>query len=164
MLASTTTSPPEIRLLREGELWQPYNYGAVRNGERVGRRRFARRPGYAVLGAFVDGELVGCAEVSVCDQDVLRQSEEYGGGDLRNGPFFHEHTEQDGRFLLIHSLWVHPRDRMAGIADALCRHLAKARLPTYALFARDWVCVWFARSYAPDAYRTVHRARRAALA
>jgi Acetyltransferase (GNAT) family len=152
MPEAATTPPLDVRPLHEGELWAPYNYGALRKGECVGARRFSQRPGYAVLGAFLEGELVGCAEVSVCDQDGLEQSTEYGGGDLRYGPFFHDHTRQDSRFLLIHSLWVRPHRRHAGIADALCRRIASIGLPTYAVFAQDWVGTWFTRCYSPAAY------------
>jgi hypothetical protein len=143
------TTPPELRLLKEGELWPPYNYGAIRNGEHVPARRFQQRPGYAVLGAFRDDQLVGCIEVSVCDRDALRQSEEYGDGDMRNGPFFREPIETDARFLLLHSLWVRPRHRQTGVADALCKQLAQSGLPAFAEFANGWVCGWFTRSYSP---------------
>ena len=147
------TTPLELRLLKEGELWPPYNYGAIRDGEHVPARRFEQRPGYAVLGAFRDDQLVGCIEVSVCDRDALRQSEEYGGGDIRNGPFFREPIDTDTRFLLLHSLWVRPRHRQTGVADALCEQLAQSGLPAFAEFANGWVCGWFTRAYSPAAYQ-----------
>ncbi|MGP0048810.1 MAG: GNAT family N-acetyltransferase [Solirubrobacteraceae bacterium] len=135
-----------LRDLRAGERWCPHYYEKLGS---AGRRRFAPRPGYQVLGAYLDGELVGCVEFSLCSFDELVESGEYHCGDPRNGPFFHEPSAGATRFLLVHSLRVNPSQREAGVGSALCRRLAALGLPAYAEFADEWVGQWAQRCFRP---------------
>jgi hypothetical protein len=135
-----------LRNLRAGETWRPHYFGKLGS---AGERRFAPRPGYRVLGAYLDGELVGCAEFSVCDFDELVESGEYHCGDPRNGPFFHEPSAGTTRFLLIHSVWVDSSQREAGVGSALCGRLAALGFPAYAEFANEWVGLWAHRCFGP---------------
>ena len=80
---------------------------------------------------------------------IARQSEEYRNGDTRDGSFFYDHTEQDTCFLLLQSVWVHPRLRAAGIAGGLCQQLATASLETCAELAQPWAGCWFWRRTHP---------------
>ena len=137
--------------MNPGEIWRPWNYGLRRQGKRVGWRRVSIRGCNEVFGAFDDGRLVGCAQVSVCGPDELDRSDEFGGGDHRNGPFLKDHEARDTRFLLLHSLWVDPAARGRGVGGALCERLGQLGLATYAQFASDWVERWFMRRYRPDA-------------
>jgi ribosomal protein S18 acetylase RimI-like enzyme len=149
---SSAPSPLRIRPLRAGESWRPYNYETL--GAGAGQRHFQPRPGYTVLGAFRDDRLVGCAEFSVCDEERLLSSGEYNRGWALNGPFFRDPRAAAGeRFLLLHSLWVDPGERRAGIGAALCAHLQERGLAGYAEFASDAVCGWFHRRYSPAVCR-----------
>jgi GNAT superfamily N-acetyltransferase len=145
--------PLRIRRLHAGERWRAHYDGTVCG---AGERRFDLRPGYSVLGAYRGGRLVGCAEFTVCDLDGLLGACEYHNANPSNGPFFHAPSETEQQFVLLHSLWVDPSQRGAGIGGALCERLAAHGLATYAEFAREWVCDWFHRRYSP-AVR--HRAR-----
>ncbi len=140
-----------IRRLGAGESWRPWNYGLRRQGRRVGSERVPSLAGYQVLGAFDDGQLVGCAQVTVCGLAELYASEEFAHGDQRNGPFIKSRETRDSRFLLLHSLWVDPAARCRGVGGALCQQLAQFGLATYAQFASEWVEHWFVRRYSPAA-------------
>lgn len=160
------SGPLSIRQARPGDRYRQWSYGLTRRRPNAERRRETTRTlskdealRVRVLVAYEGRRLVGSTVIHFIDtrsEEDTDIHEIVGPGSV--GPIFTKASyDWGGHAIVMHSFWVAPDRRRAGIATAMAEQVASIGLPAWGEFRDPWFAAFFLHRWPPT--RPIRRGR-----